>query len=105
MTRAAGTPTPMPDATSVEHWYVYYPAPATGLLDAVRSMQRQLAAAGGVETRLEQRVGAATPTWMEVYENVRDAAGFDRAMSAALAASGLPPELRAARRVERFRPL
>lgn len=105
MMHAAGTPTPMPDAASVEHWYVYYPAPAAGLLDAVRSMQRQLAATGGVETRLEQRIGATTPTWMEVYENVRDAASFDRAMSAALAASGLPPELRAARRVERFRPL
>jgi hypothetical protein len=105
MTHAGGPPTPMPDAAGVEHWYVYYPAPAAGLLDAVRSMQRQLAATGGVETRLEQRIGAATPTWMEVYQNVRDPASFDRALAAALAASGLPPELHAARRVERFRPL
>jgi hypothetical protein len=95
----------MPDDATIEHWYVYYPAPAAGLIDAVRAMQRQLATARGVETRLEQRVGAATPTWMEVYENVRDPASFDRALAAALAASELPPEMHTSRRVERFRPL
>lgn len=105
MTHAGTIPAPMPDAASVEHWYVYYPAPAAGLLDTVRAMQRELAAARGVETRLEQRIGAATPTWMEVYENVRDPSSFDRALAAALAASGLPPEMHALRRVERFRPL
>ena len=105
MTHAGGRPTPMPDDATVEHWYVYYPAPAAGLIDTVRAMQRDLSASRGVQARLEQRIGADTPTWMEVYENVRDPASFDRALAAAFAASGLPPEMRASRRVERFRPL
>ena len=94
----------MSDTT--ENWYVYYPAPsAAGLaLPALRAMLHTLAAGNDIRARLEERVEQrSTPTWMEVYEGVRDPIAFEAALNAAVRASGLPQELTAARRVERFR--
>jgi Domain of unknown function (DUF4936) len=89
-----------------ENWYVYYPAPSVAALPALRAMLQTLAAGGAVRARLEERVElGSTPTWMEVYEGIHDPAAFEAALSAAVRASGLPQELTAARRVERFRML
>lgn len=90
-----------------ENWYVYYPAPdsANQALPAVRMMLDTLATGTDIRTRLEERVGNSTPTWMEVYEGVRDPIAFATALEAAVRACGLPKELTAARRVERFRSL
>ena len=91
-----------------ENWYVYYPAPSAvaSALPALRRMLDTLATGSHVHTRLEESVGSrSTPTWMEVYEGIHDPTAFEAALAAAVRASGLPPELMAARRVERFRNL
>jgi hypothetical protein len=85
-----------------ENWYVYYPAPSSAEAQSqLRQIQRELAAVKGVRARIEERIGSATPTWMEVYENVCEPDAFAGTMAAAVLR--LPPELAAARRVERFR--
>lgn len=89
-----------------ENWYVYYPAPSATALPALRGMLDTLIAGSGVRARLEERVErGSTPTWMEVYEGIRDPDTFEAALAAAVRASGLPQELTAVRRVERFRML
>jgi Domain of unknown function (DUF4936) len=92
----------------VEHWYVYYVVPEAErdtVLPIVRRLQESLDAAG-VRARLEERVDPdRSPTWMEVYEGVKNPDAFRQAMATALAASGLSDELRNARHVERFKVL
>ena len=91
-------------STAAENWYVYYPAPSAAALPALRAMLQTLAAGSAVRARLEERVEfGSTPTWMEVYEDIRDPDAFEAALTAAVRASGLPQELTVARRVERFR--
>jgi hypothetical protein len=92
--------------TAHENWYVYYPAPATAgsVLPQLRAMQQRLADRSGVRARMEERVGpGATPTWMEVYEGVRDPDGFAAILADAINASEWTRELAQARHVERFR--
>ena len=74
------------------------------MLPQLRAMQQRLANRSGVRARLEERVGpAATPTWMEVYEGVRDPDGFAAILADAINESEWTRELAQARRVERFR--
>jgi hypothetical protein len=92
--------------TAHENWYVYYPAPAevASALPQLRAMQQRLADCSGVCARIEERVGpGASPTWMEVYEGVRDPDGFAATLAEAISASGWARELAQARRIERFR--
>jgi hypothetical protein len=63
-------------------YYVYYKVPpenAARVRDAIERLQRDLAAATGVHGRLLRRRDDET-TWMEIYEDVRDAAAFERAL-------------------------
>lgn len=91
---------------SAENWYVYYPAPPApeSVLPRLQRMQRSLQASAGVRARLEARVDATRPTWMEVYENVTDARTFGAALEREALALGLG-EPAATRRIERFRVL
>lgn len=89
---------------------MYYKLPASQLpevLPAVRALQSQLAAGGGVCPRLQARVDAPAgkATVMEVYADIADPPAFAARLEAAVAASALPAQLRAGRRRERFRDL
>lgn len=91
---------------TAENWYVYYPAPsAASALPLLRAMQEQLAQRGGISARVEERVETgATPTWMEVYEGVKDPDGFAELLRATLQSTGYAEYARG-RHIERFRPL
>lgn len=93
----------------MENWYVYYNLPAaqySSMLPRVQIMQRKLAAANGVTARLERRVDdETTPTVMEIYEHVADPKQFSAALEVAVDAAEFAPELSAARRLERFKPV
>lgn len=92
----------------MQHWYVYYkltPGERDAMREPVRHMQEQLARTSGVRTRLLERTeqgDTGMATVMEVYEGIDDAAGFARALEAAVRAH-LPEAHAAARRIERFR--
>ncbi len=90
----------------MEHWYVYYKCPRAvceETLTRVRSMQGALAARTGTVGRLVQSADGGDPTTlMEIYERIDQAERFTAALDDALAESGLPADLRSARRVERF---
>jgi Domain of unknown function (DUF4936) len=92
-----------------ENWYIYYPAPRDGGMEALqrlRAMQQRVSTSGVSRVRIEERVGApATPTWMEVYEGVQNPSAFAAVLDSAVRDSQLPVELTAARRIERFRGL
>jgi uncharacterized protein DUF4936 len=63
-------------------YYVYYKVPrenAARARTAVAALQRDLAAATGVHGRLLRRRDDET-TWMEIYEDVRDAARLESAL-------------------------
>ena len=67
-------------------YYVYYcvaRAADAKAQDAVRSAQSDIAVATGAEARLLMR-HAEPDLWMEVYEDVADAAGFERALAVAV---------------------
>lgn len=93
----------------MQHWYVYYklpPAQYAAVTGRVRSMQDRLALEGGVRTRLLERTEQAeTTTVMEVYEDIVEPGRFAQLLDAAVHDAGLPAEVVAARRVERFRDL
>ena len=90
----------------MENWYVYYPAPAALALPLLREMQRQLVPGAVQQARVEERVGSGTaPTWMEVYEGVKEPDSFAMLLDVAVGLAGLTAEQRAARHVERFRAL
>lgn len=90
----------------MENWYVYYPAPAALALPLLREMQRQLVPGAVQQARVEERVGSGTaPTWMEVYEGVKEPDSFAMLLDVAVGRAGLTAEQRAARHVERFRAL
>lgn len=91
----------------MERWFIYYKLPAdqaAGVLAAVRQLQSRLAADEGIAGRVLRRPqdDSGTATLMEIYEPVADPERFARAMDAALLASALTFDLRAARRLERF---
>lgn len=90
----------------MENWYVYYPAAAALALPLLREMQRQLVPGAVQQARVEERVGSGTaPTWMEVYEGVKEPDSFAMLLDVAVGRAGLTAEQRAARHVERFRAL
>ena len=90
----------------MENWYVYYPAPAALALPLLQEMQRQLVPGAVQQARVEERVGSGTaPTWMEVYEGVKEPDSFATLLDVAVGRAGLTAEQRAARHVERFRAL
>ena len=90
----------------MENWYVYYPAPAALALPLLREMQRHLVPGAVQQARVEERVGSGTaPTWMEVYEGVKEPDSFAMLLDVAVGRAGLTAEQRAARHVERFRAL
>ncbi len=63
-------------------YYVYYKVPrenAAAARAAIDKLQRELAAATGVRGRLLRRRDDET-TWMEIYEDVRDAAALEGAL-------------------------
>jgi hypothetical protein len=86
-------------------YFIYYRAAgADGELQAaVGAMQQALARETGIAGRLMRRADDPT-TWMEIYESVRDASGFERSLAAAVARFEvdrlLAPDAR--RHVERF---
>jgi hypothetical protein len=92
----------------MQYWYVYYKvgaAEADAICARVRKMIESLPA-GAPRARLLRRAdGGDEVTLMEVYEPVADARAFAAVLAQAWAASGLPPELLARRRVERFEDL
>lgn len=91
---------------AMEHWYVYYKLPESArseTIDRVRRMQGALAAQVS-DTRLVERTDNGDMlTFMEIYEGIDAPTRFAAALEDALLRSGLPGELRAARRTERFR--
>lgn len=63
-------------------YYVYYKVPrenAGAARKAIESLQRDVAAATGVHGRLLRRRDDET-TWMEIYEDVDDAAALEAAL-------------------------
>jgi len=85
--------------------YVYYRVPAEDaerFAALARETQSALARRHGVAAALKRRPEAADGlhTWMEVYHDV--APGFEDALTAAVAASGLAGRIRGERHVERF---
>jgi hypothetical protein len=91
----------------MQHWFVYYKLDASAARDlepCLRRMQRQVAAASGVRTRLMRRADAdGDPvTLLEVYDGIAQPAAFEAALAAALAHAGLPASLAAQRRTEKF---
>lgn len=93
----------------MQHWYVYYKvsrADRAAVVARVREMQQSLAQGNRVRVRLLERCedGGDTTTVMEVYEDIREPAGFAAALEAAVRASGFDAD-RDARRIERFQDL
>jgi hypothetical protein len=86
-------------------YYIYYrvAASAAQVGETVSAMQAALAEQAGVKGRLLRR--ADDPgTWMEIYEAVGDADGFERALASAVDRFGVRSLLAAGaeRHVERF---
>lgn len=70
--------------------YVYYKLtdqPRATLAEVVRALQAELSQSAGVHARLMQRRDDAN-TWMEVYEDIADAAVFNAVLLAALKRHG-----------------
>lgn len=86
-------------------YFIYYRSSeaADEVRRVVEAMQRALAQETGVQGRLMRRADDPT-TWMEVYESVPEAAGFERSLDAAVARFALARLLGtdAQRHVERF---
>lgn len=94
-------------SSAPENWYVYYPTPRVPAvaLAALRAMQAELMQRSGVRAHLEERVASgSTPTWMEVYEGIRDPDSFAAELRAGVDSSGLATHA-VERRIERFRHL
>lgn len=86
---------------------MYYKLAAADLPDLaarIRALQADACAGATCTARLQSRVDApgAVVTVMEVYANIADPSAFGARLKGALARSGLPPALLAARRCERF---
>ncbi len=86
-------------------YFIYYRSarPEEDLRAAVGAMQEALGRETGVAGRLMRRADDPT-TWMEVYESVGDAAGFERSLAAAVVRFEVERLLAAdaRRHVERF---
>lgn len=86
-------------------YYIYYrvAASAAPARETVSAMQAALAQEAGVTGRLLRRADDPD-TWMEVYEDVADPDGFERALASAVDRFGVRSLLAAGaeRHVERF---
>ena len=94
----------------MQHWFVYYkldPASARAVEAGLRGMLAEVAAECGVRARLMRRAEGAdgAVTLLEVYEGVERPETFEGALSSAVSRAGLPAELVAQRRIERFEDL
>ncbi len=92
----------------MEYWYVYFKLADRAVGDVaprVRKMMDTLCAATGAQGTLLRRVDSdgGTATLMEVYNRVDDGRSFGAALERVVASAQLPPDLIAARRVERFK--
>ena len=88
----------------MKHYYIYYRVTERDWLEAasqVRSLQARLSCRTGVRGRLLQKDGEPG-LWMEVYEGVADAAGFERLLAQALDEFDLAPYIDGPRRLECF---
>jgi hypothetical protein len=88
------------------HYYVYYrvlPTHAAAAKAALARIFAQLEERTGVTGRLLQRQDEPL-LWMEIYEGVRDAHGFERVLSESLAAADFTALLApgSVRKIERF---
>ena len=93
-----------PGATDMAtHYFVWYrvPGDAAAARGAVNTLMQDIARKTGVTGRLLMRP-EAPPTWMEVYESVADANGFDVAYAEAVAHSGAATHAPEGRHLERF---
>ncbi|MBI1396856.1 MAG: DUF4936 family protein [Betaproteobacteria bacterium] len=86
--RCRSVSTRPPEMTS--HYYVYYRVASgseSAAARAVADVQRRVQASTGVKGRVLRRADEPT-LWMEVYETVTDAPGFERALADATASCG-----------------
>ncbi|MGE5338975.1 MAG: DUF4936 family protein [Gemmatimonadota bacterium] len=91
----------------MQHWYVYYKLPRERFGETaaqVRAMIDLLGTSAAVKGRLLKRDDGdqQSITLMEQYDSIADPGAFAAELAAALRSSGLPAELIALRRVERF---
>ncbi len=73
------------------NFYIYYRVPAQNAeraRAAVRELQRELSDIAGISGRLLRRRDDET-TWMEIYENVPDAARFEAELAKLVERRGL----------------
>ncbi|MBS0544822.1 MAG: DUF4936 family protein [Proteobacteria bacterium] len=90
-------------------YYIYYRVrddiPRAVAVEAIGRLQAALARRSGVAGRLLQRADDPS-TWMEVYDDVSDAAAFDAALRDEAEAAGITSllALDSMRHVERFAP-
>ncbi|MCC6378616.1 MAG: DUF4936 family protein [Burkholderiales bacterium] len=84
-------------------YYVWYriAGDACEARSAVTAMMLDLAEDCGVVGRLMKRADDPS-TWMEIYESVDDATGFERALAEAIARHGADALATGGRHVERF---
>ncbi len=85
------------------HYFVWYrvPGDAGAARARVDALQRELESRTGVIGRLLMRPGAP-PTWMEIYEGVRDPSAFEAALAEVAAHHGVAAHAPAGRHVESF---
>lgn len=85
------------------HYFVWYRVPGDPALarGAVNALMQDIAMTTGVTGRLLMRADTP-PTWMEVYDKVVDAPGFDVAYAEAAARCGIAAHAPDGRHLERF---
>ncbi len=91
----------------MQHWYVYYKLPRARFRETasqVRAMMSVLGTTAAAQGRLLKRADSdeQSITLMEQYDGIADPRAFAADLAAALGRSGLPDDLVALRRVERF---
>jgi hypothetical protein len=91
----------------MQHWFVYYKldaATARVVEPSLRRMQLEVAGRGPVRARLLRRCddGDGPVTLLETYDDIARPDDFAAVLDAAVVRAGLPPELLAQRRTERF---
>jgi hypothetical protein len=92
---------------AMQHWFVYYKldaATARAVEPRLHRMQQRVAGGGSVRARLLRRCDDrdGPVTLLETYDDIARPNDFAIALDAAVVQAGLPPELLAQRRMERF---
>jgi uncharacterized protein DUF4936 len=85
------------------HYFVWYRVPGdpAAARSAVNALMQDISKKTGVTGRLLMRP-EVPPTWMEVYDGVVDAPGFDVAYAEAVARNAVASHAPEGRHVERF---